>query len=189
MYSKLLQSLLFLALHCFGNAFIGKFAGTTFHPPSCSTCELYAKRKFKINTNISGDVSSDGLLTEKKALQEKNNAARSKVESNLGVSPKKKMSSNSGGGGGGGGGTKKLSKKAEKLAKQRNGDVDSSLQAGLAVPEDQDVQIQIAKRGSKQVTIVRGLTSPMEDRKKLLKEIKKKLGGGGSMIEGVVSES
>lgn len=185
MYSKLLQSLLFLAFHCFGNAFIGNFAGTTFRPPSCSTCELYAKRKFKINTNISGDVSSDGLLREKKELQEKINAARSKVESNLGVSPKKKMSSNSGGGGG----TKKLSKKAEKLAKQRNGDVDSSLQAGLSVPEDQDVQIQIAKRGSKQVTIVRGLTSPMEDRKKLLKEIKKKLGGGGSMIEGVVSKS
>ena len=45
---------------------------------------------------------------------------------------------------------------------------------------------KVSKRGNKQVTIVRGMTSPMDDRKKLLKEMKRKLGGGGSMIEGVV---
>jgi translation initiation factor 1 (eIF-1/SUI1) len=173
----------------FANAFI-TFACTekpttrTFR--SANTFKaLHAKKKFKINTNISADVSSDGLLTERKSLQENQNSARDAVKSNLGMSSKKKMSSNSGAGQGVN--VKKLSKKAEKLAKQRNGDVDSTLQAGIAVPEDQDVQIKVAKRGSKFVTIVRGLTSPMDDRKKLLKEMKSKLGGGGSIIEGVVS--
>lgn len=30
------------------------------------------------------------------------------------------------------------------------------------------------------------MTSPMDDRKKILKEMKSKLGGGGSMIDGVL---
>jgi len=146
--------------------------------------ELQAKQKFKINTNISGNVSSDGLLADKKKEQEKQIEARSAVKSNLGVSSKKKMSSNSGSAGDG---TKKLSMKAQKLAEQRNGSLDSTLQAGLSRPEDQDVQVQVAKRGSKQVTLVRGLTDAMDNRKTLLKEMKSKLGGGGAMIEGVVS--
>ena len=78
-------------------------------------------------------------------------------------------------------------KKTENLEKQRNGDVDSALiLVGLALHEDQDVQMKVAKRGSKNATVVRGLTSAMEDRKKLLKELKSKLGGGGTMIEGVL---
>lgn len=145
--------------------------------------ELQAKQKFKINTNVSGDVSSDGLLADKKKEQLKNAASRSAVESNLGVSNKRKMPSNSGSIGGG----KKLSKKAQNLAEQRKGDVDSTLQAGISLVGDQDVQIVEAKRGAKRVTLLQGLTSTMEDRKKLLKELKSKLGGGGAMIEGVVS--
>jgi translation initiation factor 1 (eIF-1/SUI1) len=65
--------------------------------------------------------------------------------------------------------------------------VDSTLQAGISLVGDQDVQIVEAKRGAKRVTLLQGLTSTMEDRKKLLKELKSKLGGGGAMIEGVVS--
>ena len=144
--------------------------------------ELQAKQKFKINTNVSGDVSSDGLLADKKKEQLKNAASRSAVESNLGVSNKRKMPSNSGSIGG-----KKLSKKAQNLAEQRKGDVDSTLQAGISLVGDQDVQIVEAKRGAKRVTLLQGLTSTMDDRKKLLKELKSKLGGGGAMIEGVVS--
>lgn len=136
---------------------------------------LSAKQKIKINTNISGDISSDGLLADKKREQKERNAARDSVKSNLGVSTKKKKV-----------GHVSLSKKGDKLSKQRNGSVDSRLQAGLAVPEDQQVQVQVVTRGNKKVTLIRGLTSPMEDRKKLLKELKTSLGGGGTMVEGVL---
>lgn len=139
------------------------------------TQKLYAKRKFKINTNLTGDVSSDGKLADRKEEQE----ARRPVTTNLGVSKKKKMSSAKTT-------SKPLSKKAEKLAKERNGNTDSSLQAGISVPEDQDVQIKAMNRGNKKVTVVRGLTSSMDDRKKLLKEIKSKVGGGGTLVDGVL---
>lgn len=141
---------------------------------------LSAKQKIKINTNISGDISSDGLLADKKQEQKERNAARAAIKSNLGVSTKKKRVTSN---------TEKVpsSKKADKLAKQRNGSVDSRFQAGLAVPEDQQVQVQVQTRGNKKVTLIRGLTSPMEDRKNLLKELKTSLGGGGTMVEGVES--
>ena len=76
------------------------------------TQKLYAKRKFKINTNLIGDVSSDGHLTDRKEEQE----ARRPVTTNLGVSKKKKMSSAKTT-------SQPLSKKAEKLAKERNGNI------------------------------------------------------------------
>lgn len=139
------------------------------------TQKLYAKRKFKINTNLTGDVSSDGKLADRKEEQE----ARRPVTTNLGVSKKKKMSSAKTT-------SKHLSKKAEKLAKERNGNIDSSLQAGISVPEDQDVQIKAINRGNKKVTVVRGLTSSMDDRKKLLKAIKSQVGGGGTLVDGVL---
>jgi translation initiation factor 1 (eIF-1/SUI1) len=163
---------------------IQAFVGVSRTLYAKNSFEVQAKQKFKINTNISGNVSSDGLLADKKKEQEKQIEARSAVKSNLGVSRKKKMSSNSGSAGDS---KKKLSMKAQKLAEQRNGSLDSTLQAGLSRPEDQDVQVQVAKRGSKQVTLVRGLTDAMDNRKTLLKEMKSKLGGGGAMIEGVVS--
>ena len=116
--------------------------------------ELY-KKKFTINTNLVGDVSSDGLLADQKKAKRKEQDARTAVKSTLGVkskTKKKKLSKNPTE-------TKKLSKKAEKIAKQRtmNGTVDSTLQAGLSLPEDQDVQIQSVKRGSKSLTIIRSV--------------------------------
>ena len=93
------------------------------------------------------------LLADQKKAKKKELDARAVVESNLGVKSKKKkkkVSTNPAG-------IKKISKKAEKIAKQRtmNGTVDSTLQAGLSLPEDQDVQIQSVKRGGKSLTIIR----------------------------------
>ena len=76
--------------------------------------------------------------------------------------------------------------KADNLAKLRNGGVDSTSQTGTVLPADMDVQIKVAKRGGKNITLVRGLMSAMEDRIKILKEMKSKLGGGGAMIDGVL---
>jgi len=45
---------------------------------------------------------------------------------------------------------------------------------------------KVSKRGNKQVTVVRGMTCPIDDRKIILKEMKRKLGGGGSIIDGVL---
>mmetsp|Transcript_28975 Transcript_28975/g.53500 ORF Transcript_28975/g.53500 Transcript_28975/m.53500 type:complete len:217 (+) Transcript_28975:273-923(+) len=180
---------LILRSTCFAGAFTaGKYTLISNTSSSKTYQPLYAKRKFKINTNLSGDVSSDGLLADRKISQEKRIVATVTVKSNLGVPSKTKMSSKTKNSNSAG---KKVpawkAKKTENLAKQRNGDVDSTrILAGLVLPEDQDVQIKVAKRGNKNVTLVRGLTSAMEDRKKLLKELKSKLGGGGTMIEGVL---
>ena len=66
----------------------------------------------------------------------------------LGAPSKKPKGGDSGISGGNssrGGGKKRLSKKAETLARQRNGTsgVDSRLQAVLALPEDQVVEVQV----------------------------------------------
>lgn len=113
------------------------------------------KKKIVINQNLVGvsNVSSDGLLTESKKEQKEAQKARENFKSNLGVASKKRMkdiNNNSSK-------KKKLSKKAQMLADQRtaNGMIDGKLQAGLALPEDQKIQIQELKRGNKQVTIVR----------------------------------
>ena len=100
------------------------------------------KKKFKINTDLIGveSVSSDGLLTETKKIQKKEQEARSAIKSNLGASSKRKMKDRKGSDGGV---MKKVSKKAEKISQQRNGSVDSTLQAGLALPEDQNVEVQV----------------------------------------------
>ena len=114
------------------------------------------KKKIVFNQNLLGveNVSSDGLLTEQKKEQQKAQKAReeSGVISNLGVSSRKKMKDSSNKTN-----QKKLSTKAQKIADQRtaNGTVDGNFQAGLALPEDQQIEIQEMKRGNKQVTIVR----------------------------------
>jgi len=84
---------------------------------------------------------------------------------------------------------KMLSMKAVKLNKQRTagGKLDSTRETILPqLPELQAVQISVAKRGNKTVTMVQGMTLPMKDRKVLLKEIKGKLGGGGTLVDGVL---
>jgi translation initiation factor 1 len=67
-----------------------------------------------------------------------------------------------------------------------NGAIDSSRQSRIGDPEREEIQVVEAKRGSKAVTIVRGMTSPMDDRKKLLKEMKSKFGVGGTLVDGVL---
>ncbi len=108
------------------------------------------KKKIVINTSLMGveNVESDGNLAEQKKQQKEAQKSRDAVESNLGKTSKKKKADD---------GKKKLSKKAQKLVDQRTamGTVDGTLQAGLALPEDQQIQIQEVKRGNKQVTIVR----------------------------------
>lgn len=84
---------------------------------------------------------------------------------------------------------KKLSMKKLKLKKQRTagGKVDSTLETvSPQSPDKQAVRVCVAKRGNKTVTMVQGLTLPMKDRKILLKEIKGKLGGGGTLVGGVL---
>lgn len=84
---------------------------------------------------------------------------------------------------------KKNSAMSEKLKRQRTsgGTVDSNSATILtAPPSEQDVLIKVAKRGSKSVTMVQGMSSPMDVRKKLLKEMKGALGGGGTLVEGVL---
>mmetsp|Transcript_2982 Transcript_2982/g.4395 ORF Transcript_2982/g.4395 Transcript_2982/m.4395 type:complete len:219 (-) Transcript_2982:200-856(-) len=77
--------------------------------------------------------------------------------------------------------------KLQRLEKQRTagGSVDSNTDPGRA-PADQSVQVQAGKRGSKVVTMVRGLACDAVERAGMLKELKKKLGGGGTLVEGVI---
>lgn len=128
--------------------------------PKKSTPPGRKKKKIVINQNLAGvgNVSSDGLLTEQKKEQREAQKAREGVKSNLGVTKKTKMKdSNKAAIQNNNQTKKKLSKKAQKIADQRtaNGTIDGNLQAGLALPEDQHIQIQEMKRGNKQITIVR----------------------------------
>jgi translation initiation factor 1 len=125
-----------------------------------------------INTNLVGSISSDGTVEH---------ASRS--QGRLGVSSKTKkrkaVDNNN------------QNRPLTKQEKQRtgNGMVDSTKQTRLSdasTKEQEAIQVLEAKRGSKVVTIVRGMTSPMEERKVLLKELKTKLGGGGSLVDGVL---
>ncbi|KAL7524568.1 hypothetical protein ACHAWF_000999 [Thalassiosira exigua] len=84
---------------------------------------------------------------------------------------------------------KKLSVKAARLKKQRTsgGTVNSNFEtASPQLPEKQAIQIRVANRGNKTVTMVMGMTAPFKERKILLKEMKSKLGGGGALVEGVL---
>jgi translation initiation factor 1 (eIF-1/SUI1) len=127
------------------------------------------KPAFTINTNLRGSVSNDGNVVVVQRSQ-----GRLGVSSKL-KKPKDQQPASS-------------SKPMTQQEKQRtgNGTVDSTKQTLIANKEDELVQVLEAKRGNKAVTLVRGMTSPMEERKVLLKEMKSKLGGGGSMIDGVL---
>jgi len=135
------------------------------------------KKKIVINSNFA-EVKPE--FSEQKEQQQNN--AKETVKSNLGVPSRKKKSSASKNE------NKILSKKAQKIARQRtaNGTINGNLQTGIALPEDQKIQIQSVKRGSKQLTIIRGFTCPMDERKEILKGLKKKVGGGGTMVEGII---
>lgn len=72
--------------------------------------------------------------------------------------------------------------KKAKLAKQRAGGAQA---AGIVVsgtPRDkQAVRVEMARRGQKQVTMVRSLEVDLETRKQLLKKLKGVVGGGGTI--------
>jgi len=150
MWKKQLLLLSLLQWYQQGYGFVSyKPNSNAFRQSHCGpTTELHAKRKIIVNPNLEGvaSISSNGLLTFKKKAQEEARRARDEVKSNLGVPSKKRKGSgnisNSPGGS-----MKKLSKKAEILARQRNGSsgIDSTLQAGLALPEDQAVEVQVSQ--------------------------------------------
>jgi len=131
------------------------------------------KKKFAINPNVETEAIafSEGILTPKKREPTQ--------PSKLGVPSKRKPIAKT---------KKKLDTKSEKIRRQRtaNDTVDSRFQSMISDPIDQNVQIQVAKRGNKEVTIIRGLTSTMDERKALLKDFKQKLGVGGTLAEGVL---
>ena len=90
---------------------------------------------------------------------------------------------------------KKLSPKAARLQKQRTsgGNITSNTETSTTStftedqsPEKQTIQIRIAKRGNKTVTMIQGMTLPFKERKVLLKEMKTMLGGGGALVAGVL---
>ena len=128
-------------------------AARYYHPtddPTTTEVNAAKKRKIRINPDLEGvaSISDDGTLTLQKKQRKEAREAREKVRSKLGVPSKKPKGGGSGISGSnssGGGVTKQLSKKAETLARQRNGTsgVDSRLQAGLALPEDQVMEVQV----------------------------------------------
>jgi translation initiation factor 1 (eIF-1/SUI1) len=124
---------------------------------------------FKINPNLVGSISSDGILTDRR----KDQPARAATTS-LGKPTKRKHPS-----------AERIMSKKDRQ-RTANGAVDSRREALVASPQEEKVQVLEAKRGSKTVTIVRGMTSPMDERKKLLKEMKRAIGVGGTLVDGVL---
>lgn len=87
--------------------------------------------------------------------------------------------------------TPKENKALSKKERQRtgNGKVDSG--AGVATttlnPSEQGLQVVRGNRGNKTVTIVQGMNATsIDDKKKILKTLKSKLGVGGTLVEGVL---
>lgn len=140
--------------------------------------EYKKKKKKKKKFTINYDKLEEKVTRERPVLPRE---MKSEVKSNLGVPSrgnKKKTAVE-----------KKLSVKAMRLQKQRTagGTLDSSRETILPQePEKQAVQIRIAKRSNKTITMVQGMTLPMKDRKVLLQEMKGKLGGGGALVDGVL---
>lgn len=72
--------------------------------------------------------------------------------------------------------------KKDKLAKQRAGSDSGGATVNLGKSvEVQVVRVEMVTRGNKAVTIVRGLEVDFEERKRLLKKLKGKCGGGGTV--------
>jgi len=138
---------------------------------------------FVINQKLDGDIiiSSEGLLEGrtkrgKEALNLEMTAKQrhKSVTKNKSASTNRSTASTQG------------NSKAAKMARQRSGtNVSSGFDSTIKI-EDQAVQIQVAKRGSKVVTIVRGMSTSLDDRKSLLKKLKAQVGGGGTIVDGVI---
>ncbi|CAJ1911679.1 unnamed protein product [Cylindrotheca closterium] len=83
--------------------------------------------------------------------------------------------------------TKTLSKKERQ--RTGNGKVDSGagVNATTLHPSQQGVQVVRGNRGNKTVTIVQGMNATaIDDKKKILKTLKGKLGVGGTLVDGVL---
>uniref|UniRef100_A0A7R9WU55 SUI1 domain-containing protein n=1 Tax=Craspedostauros australis TaxID=1486917 RepID=A0A7R9WU55_9STRA len=139
------------------------------------------KPAFVINTNLVGTISSNPDGDQNKPRSTGSLGVKSKkFKSERQQKQRQKMSS-----------SLPTDRPLTKKEKQRtgNGQIDSSKQTLLSDAEtkaNEPVQVLEAKRGNKVVTIIRGMTSPMDDRKALLKEFKKKIGGGGAFVDGVL---
>ena len=128
--------------------------------PACSTLFAQERKSF-------ASISSDGTV----------NVPRS--TGSLGK-PSKKKKKNA-----------KPNKALSKKERQRtaNGTVQSQSSGNAASrdPADQGVQVVHGNRGNKTVTIVRGMAATSaDDKKKLLKSLKSKLGVGGTLVDGVL---
>lgn len=129
------------------------------------------KKSFTINPSLSASISSNGILTDHRMN-------RPVTSSSLGVPSKTKNKVQKS--------TTSTSMSKEDRQRTGNGAMNGSRQTLIASPESEDIQVLEAKRGPKTVTIVRGMTSPMEDRKRLLKAMKQSLGVGGTLVDGVL---
>jgi len=138
------------------------------------------KMKFTIKENLAGSISSDGVFegreTKERPLSSKLGVPSKQKNKNKAKSAAVAQRSS----------TSKSSLSKKERQRTGNGNVDSTLSTRIAAPEKEEIQVVEAKRGGKSVTIVRGMTSPMETRKGILKELKKSLGVGGTLLEGVL---
>lgn len=80
---------------------------------------------------------------------------------------------------------KSLSKKERQ--RTANGTMDSNTSNASVDPSEQGIQVVRGNRGSKSVTIIRGMNAtPDSEKKKILKSLKSKLGVGGTLVDGVL---
>lgn len=83
----------------------------------------------------------------------------------------------------------KQNKALSKKERQRtaNGTIDSNSSNVSADPSQQGLEVVRGNRGNKTVTIVRGMnTTQVDEKKKILKSLKSKLGTGGTLVDGVL---
>jgi len=141
------------------------FFGSTFTSWSDDSLHvLFARRSFE--GVVSGSFSSSN--------DDDNNNSKRRPTGSLGILKKKKIKSN-----------KPLLNKKERQ-RTGNGEIDSTIEAMINDPENEKLQVLEANRGNKVVTIVRGMTTPMDERKKILKGMKKSFGAGGTLVDGVL---
>jgi translation initiation factor 1 len=156
------------------NRFMAEISSIRLNERSTEASESPRKKtSFTINPDLSGSISSDGILAGKPQIQ-RPKSFKLGVPSKTKPSPQEANTNN-----------KPLLTK-EHRQRTGNGSIDSTKQTRMANPENEDIQVLEVKRGSKIVTLMRGMTSPMEDRKILLKAMKQKLGVGGALVDGVL---
>ena len=195
------------------DAFATLLPSDIFHHPTCPTCHvgaLHLARKYiVIGGNIDGLNPNQEEDTYSMSKKERRRREREAGEANFKSGNKKKKQNNSinydkleekvtrertllpresknidnknkp---------AKKLSQKAARIQKQRTAGntVSSTMETTTQSPDKLPIEIRVAKRSNKTVTMVLGLTIPFKDRKVLLKEMKASLGGGGTLADGVI---